>query len=296
MRKTPLVDKALHYEHLGDLKMSDHIYSLVEVEQHIIDECTRRGVFWSYDVTADEPFPFHTINYATFAGMIMMTPLQPDLATIQIAAASRHCGPSEDFVNYLRARIADNTANKYDRDTVHISRGFEALVVLPGDNKIKTHVCLRRIKQLIKRHGNQLIIKPHPLTTSKILNKFRDLTGADKDHFVPIESDLYALMPRADVVYTTILSESALYAMVLGKRIEPIHPFNRTREPGSFRHVNQLLFNQPGALGLINRTFTSHKSGIVCPTLEINWKAKINAYLDYILEIREHTRDHYITT
>lgn len=294
MRRTPLVDKALHHQCLGDLELSEHIYSLVEVETHIIDECTRRGVFWSYDVTADEPFPFHTINYSTFAGMIMMNPLQPDFAARQIYEASRNQEYSLDFVSYLRERVFNRQANKYVRQTVTVDREFDALVVLPGDNKIKSHVCLRKLCRIIETHGDRVLFKPHPLTEQKTLDELRKLIGAGRHHIAPIESDLYALMPGAEIVYTTHLSESAIYATVLDLPISPIDQFDRTRQPGSFRHVNQLLFNEIDAIDLINPTFSSYRSGIVCPSIDRCWKEKINCYLDYILAAREHAKDFYI--
>lgn len=295
MNKTPLVDKELHQQCLGDLKLSDHIYSLVEVEQYIIKECTRRKVFWSYDVTADEPHPFYTINYSTFAGMIKMTPLQPDFALQQMYIASRNNNVNADYVQYLRDRVLEGKANKYNRNTQPVKDSLEAIVVLPGDNKIKTHVCRRKLKRILERHQDRVILKPHPLTTPKIVNELKELIGASDHHFAPIESDLYEILPTADTVYTSHLSESAIYATVLGKYISPIDQFQTTRQPGSFRHINQILFNEPNAIDLINPMFSSPISGIICPSIESDWRTKVDQYLDYMLDIREYTKDFYVT-
>lgn len=295
MKRTPLVDKSLHHQCLGDLELSEHIYSLVEVEKYIITECTRRKVFWSYDVTADEPFPFHTINYSTFAGMITLTPLQPDLASQQMYVASRNVLAKADYVQYLRNRVSGSEANKYNRYTRPVEGSFDAIVVLPGDNKIKTHVCRRKLKQIIERHRDRVIFKPHPLTEQKTIDELKELIGASDHHFAPLNSDLYEILPNVDIVYTTHISESAIYATVLGKTISPIDQFDRTRQPGSFRHINQILFNEPSAIDLINTMFSSPMSGIICPSIEPHWKEKVDKYLDYILDVREHTKDFYVT-
>jgi len=96
-----------------------------------------------------------------------------------------------------------------------------------------------------------------------------------------------------NTVYTSHISESAMYATAIGKTISPIDRFEK-RQPSSFGHINYFLFNELNPIESINPMLSSYKSGIVCPELEPNWKEKVTSYLDYILEIREKVKDHFI--
>lgn len=294
MKRTPIIDKQVHYERLGDLKLSDHIYRLVEAERYLIDSCQKRRVFWSYDVTANEPYEFQTINYTTYAGCLLIMPLQPELADNQMVEASRNDSTDlVDFVSHLRNRVEDDIANKYDIDNESVDKEFDAIVVLPGDNKIKTNICRRKLEWILEKHGDRVIFKPHPITREKTVRELKELIGAKDSDFAPIHSDLYELIQKADTVYTSHISESCLYSVSLGKEVNPIDQFHR-RHMTSFGSINRLLFIDEDPIHLINPTFSSHKSGIICPDIEDNWKEKIDNYLDYILAKREHVKNHFI--
>lgn len=291
--KTPMMTTGQEYNAIGDLKFSKKVESLVELEKYFIDECQRRKVFWSYDVTAIESLYFDTINYTTYAGCFMMHPLQPEMAQRQVYDALRDNNPTTDFVSYFKNKIKQKSANKYIKESVvEIQKKYDAVVVLPGDNKLKSNVCLRKLHNIANKHGDKVLFKPHPLTHKETLDKLQEQINVPVD-FAFLNSDLYEILPKVKIVYSSHLSESAMYATVLNKEVEPIDQYGK-RQPASFAHINYFLFNELDPLSVVNTMLSSHKSGIVCPEIEPNWKEKIDAYLDYILALREKIKNHYV--
>lgn len=293
MKKTPLTNKKLQHGAVGDLQFSDSVKALLEVEKHFIDSCTKRKIFWSYDVTAGEPFYFDTLNYTTYAGGIIICPLQSEMALRQMYDATRNTETHSDFVSYFRDKVLEKKANKYNRRTKNVDREYEALVVLPGDNKIKTNICRKKLEWIIDQHGDNVLFKPHPLTRKKTINELKSLIGAGPENFVSSDVDLYEVLINVDTVYSSHMSESAMYSTVLNKNLSPIDRYE-TRQKSSFCHINYFLFNEPEPKKLINPMLSSYKSGFICPELEGNWKEKLDQYLDYILNIRELIKDHYV--
>jgi len=293
MKRTPLFDSKLQSRCVGDLKFSERIQKLSEVENYFIDECTRRRIFWSYDVSSWEPLYFDTINYTTYAGCFIMNPLQPEIGQRQVYDALRDEVSTVDFVSYFKDKIENQSANKYIKENQRIDKDYEALVVLPGNNKLMVSVCVRKLRWIIDRHGENVLFKPHPLTGKKMIDKLKKEINREKMVVAPIDSDLYEVLPNVDTVYTSHVSESAMYATVIGKEISPIDRITK-RQPSSFGHINYFLFNELDPISIINPMLSSHKSGIVCPEIEPNWKEKVTSYLDYILQVREKVKDHFI--
>lgn len=290
--KTPLMTTGQEYDAIGDLKFSKKIKSLIELEKYFINECHRRKVFWSYDVTAIESLYFDTINYTTYAGCFIMHPLQPEMTQRQVYDALRDNNSSVDFVSYFKNKIKTNDANKYVRNDHSNNKKYEAIVVLPGDNKIKSNICLKRLRKIFDIHGENVLFKVHPLTRNNTIVELKQQVERNIQCST-VNDDLYQILPNVDIVYTTHISESAMYATALGKPIEPIDKFDK-RQPSSFGHINYFLFNELDPIGIVNTLLSSHKSGIVCPDIEPNWKEKIDAYLDYILALREKIKNHYV--
>lgn len=293
MKRTPLSDRKLQEKCVGDLKFSKRIQELSEVEKFFINECTRRKIFWSYDVSSVEPLYFDTINYTTYAGCFVMNPLQPEISQRQMYDATRNIDSSVDFLSYFKGKIENKSANKYDKEDQKIEGDYDAVVVLPGNNKILINVCMRKLQWIVDQHGNRVLFKPHPLTGQDLVDKIKEKINRKETTFAPIDSDLYQVLPNVNIVYTSHMSESAMYATAIGKTISPIDRIDK-RQPSSFGHINYFLFNELKPMSMVNPMLSSYKSGIVCPDIENNWQEKIVMYLDYVLEIREKVKDHFI--
>ena len=199
-----------------------------------------------------------------------------------------------DYASWLVKNVVDKNSNKYKHRTEEIDKypAKDYLVVLPGSNKLRENVCLNKLKHIVNKHGNNVLFKPHPITTHQIIGELKDFFG--EENILPKNVDMYYYMQKAKGVYSTQISESALYAAVLGKTIEPVDVWNNIQR-GSFYCVNSYIyFNQDNIKEYVNRTFSSYKSGIINPELDKNWKKKVDDYIEYICEKREKYKDWYI--
>ena len=59
-------------------------------------------------------------------------------------------------------------------------------------------------------------------------------------------------------------------------------------------HFIVLITHQHDAKSFINKTFSSYKSGIINPSIDINWKEKVDKYIDYICKKREVYKNWFI--
>ena len=282
-------------QRIGRLKKSKALDKLEQVEGYCLRKCSERFLETSYDVMAEEMPYFKTMGYTEFATNFYFQPLNSKLRGEQLMDAwDDNVKNPDDWSSYLVNNIQSKLANKYEGRKEEIEKwpAKDYLVVLPGSNKVKTNVCLNRLKEISKKHGDNVYFKPHPITTHQIIGELKDFFG--ESNILPREVDMYYYLQKAKIVYTTHISESAIYAAVLGKRIEPIDTWN-TLTAGSFESINKYLFtNQHHIKDYINKCFSSPKSGIVNPMVDKNWKEKVDKYIDYICKKRDVYKDWFI--
>ena len=282
-------------QRIGRLKKSKALDELEQVEGYCLRKCSDRFLETSYDVMAEEMPYFKTMGYTEFATNFYFQPLNSKLRGEQLMDAwDDNVKNPDDWSSYLVNNIQSKLANKYEGRKEEIEKwpAKDYLVVLPGSNKVKTNVCLNRLKEISKKHGDNVYFKPHPITTHQIIGELKDFFG--ESNILPREVDMYYYLQKAKIVYTTHISESAIYAAVLGKRIEPIDTWN-TLTAGSFESINKYLFtNQHHIKDYINKCFSSPKSGIVNPMVDKNWKEKVDKYIDYICKKRDVYKDWFI--
>jgi hypothetical protein len=267
---------------------------LKEVEKYFLQAIAKYRIEISYDVVANEIPYFKTMNYTEWAHTFIMHPLNQDLRVKQLQDAwNDNCAVDIDYIAYFKNRILTGQSNKYthiQKATEHAPR--ENLVVLVGSNMLKDRLCLNKLRWIKDKHEDEVYFKPHPLTTYQLIGELKDLFGSDT--VLDRDADMYTYLVEAKNVYTSHMSESAMYATALGKTIEPIDVFNKV-EQGSFYHINKYLFIEDNAAEWANRAFNSPKSGIVNPEIDTLWKKKIDDYLEYITEQRNKFKNKYIT-
>ena len=280
---------------IGPLRKNDSLYQLEQVEGYVIRKCQEKGIETSYDVMAEEMPYFKTIGYTEYAGNFYLQPLNFKMRNEQMSDAWHHDTKDvADYASWLVKNVVDKNSNKYKHRTEEIDKypAKDYLVVLPGSNKLRENVCLNKLKHIVNKHGNNVLFKPHPITTHQIIGELKDFFG--EENILPKNIDMYYYMQKAKGVYSTQISESALYAAVLGKKIEPVDVWNNIQR-GSFYCVNSYIyFNQDNIKEYVNRTFSSYKSGIINPELDKDWKKKVDDYIEYICEKREKYKDWYI--
>ena len=282
---------------IGPLKKSKNLDELEQVEGYTIRKCSELDIETSYDVLAEEMPYFKTMAYTEFATNFYMQPLNQKLRNeMMVDAFNDNVKKPDDWSSYLINNVLKKSVNKYQhrKDKTDKWPAKDYLVILPGSNKVKTNVCLNRLQFISKQHGNNIYFKPHPITTHQIIGELKDFFG--EENILPRDVDMYYYMQKAKKVYTTHISESAVYAAVLGKRIEPIDIWNNI-DHGSFACINNYLFtNQDNVKEYINRVFSSPKSGIINPAIDKNWKEKVDKYFDYICGKRDIYKDWFIDT
>ena len=273
---------------IGPLKKSKSLYDLEQVEGYVIRRASELGLETSYDVMAEEMPYFKTLAYTEYAGCFYLQPLNFKLRNEQMQEAW-HDSDSEivDYHSWFVDKVVNNSNNKYE-DREDVSNQYpakDAIVVLPGSNKVRDNVCLNKLKWIKQKYGDNVYFKPHPITTHQIIGELKDFFG--EDCILPRDADMYYFLQKANEVYTTHISESCLYAVALGKPTQPIDVWNNIQR-GSFYCINNyLMYHQVSGKDYINKTFSSYKSGIINPAVDKDWRKKVDAYLDWIYLRRE---------
>ena len=284
---------------IGSLKKNTVLDPLEEVETYFLKKMKKYKTENSYDVNAQELPKFKTLNYTEYGTNFLVCPLNLELRLRQIEHAWRDTDDVKilDYKEFFIKNINKQVANKYQNRSQEFEKypDVDNLVILPGSNKLKEHICLNKLKKIAFDHEGDIYFKPHPVTTHAIIGELKDMFG--ESAILPREIDLYHFLPNVSKVYTTHMSESALYAAVLGKEIEPIEVY-QTAHRGSFYHINRFLFEnqvyEADTGEWVNKTFSSPKSGIFNPRIDSNWKNKLDQYLSYIHDERERFSDWYV--
>lgn len=276
------------------IQKSATLYHLKEVEKYFLKSIARHKIEISYDVIANEIPYFKTMNYTEWAHSFIMHPLNQELRMKQMVDAyNDNAEVTVDYIEYFKNKILNGQSNKYthiQKDNVNKPR--ENLIVLVGSNVLKDRICLNKLRWIKDLCEEDLWIKPHPLTTYQLIGELKDMFG--NDFILDRDADMYSFLIEADTIYTSHMTESAVYAIALGKTIEPIDVYNKV-EQGSFYHINKFLFAESNPAEWVNRTLNSAKSGIINPEIDSNWRTKIDTYLEYIVDIRNQNKNKYIS-
>lgn len=291
-----MFDKHAIKQHIGnEVKFRGRLESLKPVEEYFIAKCKKVGIDYSYDCTADENTYFKTLNYTTYAGLFIMHPLSFSQQMFQMYDAKVDCLPSVGHIEWIENNIQANQVSKYVQQNgselnKQVYENVEAVAVLAGSNKFFEHTSKVKYDKIIKKHGNKLVLKPHPITNTDVLGEIFNSKG--NAYMANRTDDLYSIMQKAKIVYTTHISETALTALLMGKKISPLEPFNK-RLTGSFFHINHFCFSEERPIETLKSIFASPKSGIVHPEIDVDWKNKIDQYFDYVLTKRGLQKGHY---
>lgn len=287
-----LLDKEEKLKHIGpDLEYDPKIYDLQPIIDYFVEKCNKVGIEHSHDCTADEMTHWKTMNYTTYAGLFIMHPLCYSAQTFQMYDALTDKATNEGHIDWIRDNIRLGLGSKYQLKKPNKYKDYKAIAILMGHNKYAQHVSKVKMSRLVHKFGSDLLIKPHPISNEKMIEEINNIKGdaqvADKDE------DLYTLMDKAEYVYTTHISETALTGLIMGKKVSPIDPF-KMRLRGSFSHINHFCFSYDNPLDVVGTIMASPKSGIVHPEVDIDWKGKIDAYFDYSLRQRQLQQGHYL--
>ena len=288
-----MFDKADIAERIGtDIKKSKTLHHLKDVEKYFIKLAEKHRLELEYDVVAMEIPYFKTIAYTEYCHSFMIKPLNNELRCKQWADAyADQIETPVGYMEYFRNRITGGNANKYEGMKDSGLEPREAVVVLVGSNKLKDFMCLNKMIFIKKTYKDDVYFKPHPLTTHQLVGELRDILG--EDIVLDRGVDLHSLMIGAEVVYTTHLSESAMYAVALKKRVEPVDVYNKIQE-GSFYHINKFLLTERDPYEWADIALRSPKCGLINPEVDENWEQRMRDYFEYIMAERERHKHKYV--
>ena len=282
-------------KHIGtEIKYRKRLENLAVCEKYFIEKCKEVEIDYAHDCTAEETSYFKTFNYTTYAGLFIMHPLSFDLQLFQMYDAKADCFKGLGHLDWVHNNIKNNQAGKYtlgdgNEMPTTITNHIDAVLVMPGSNKF-TNTSKIKIERLVKLHGSNLIIKPHPITKNEVLGELFNIKG--NAQMAGRTEDLYSLINSANIVYTTHISETALTSLLMEKKILPIDKYSK-RLKGSFSHINHFLFSEKNPLEAIESIFASPKSGVVHPEIDTDWKQKIDAYIEYSIGQRSIQKGYY---
>jgi len=296
--KPVMFNRERQAKRLGSLHKSSSLYHLKPVEELLCELMKDYyPVEWCYDVNAQEIPWFRTLNYTEYAHSLIVHPLNEYLKSNQLRSATDGSQTIfDDWCTYFRSKIGEGTSNKYaKRDDSSKFEHRKALCVLVGSNKIKERLCLNKLRHIQEVWGDEVWFKPHPITTHQIIGELKDMMG--EDNILPRNCDVYYFLRGAEKVYTTHMSETALYATVLGKEIEPMEVIQHVHQ-GSFYWINRYLFDNcahgKSNEHFINYGFSNYRSGIFNPEVDRDWESKLERYLKWIMGERELYKTWYI--
>ena len=260
------------------IKWDEKHMPLIAVEKYIKEKEINFEL--DYDVTAIEPLRFKTINYTTFAGFLILHPLNFEQALRQMsdAFADQMKG---NHIKFLKDKIElDKNFSKYKIKDTEKVKGKKVLVVLTGGNKLKKHCCVGKLEKILNKYGrDNVLFKKHPISHNEVYEELDEYLGGI--NYASANSDLFKLMKESETVYSTMCSESALTASILGKKIGHFDLF-QNRNTTSFGHINYYIYSTPKPLEWAQTAFASPKSGVIHPLVDIDWKEKVDAYFEYI--------------
>tara|TARA_B100000035_G_C21000232_1_gene554530 strand:- start:494 stop:1447 length:954 start_codon:yes stop_codon:yes gene_type:complete len=267
--------------------LNEKYWPLFEVEMYVTEVAKKYDVELSFDVTAKEDLFFKTINYTTYAGFFILHPLCFEQSMRQMTDAyADNCKIKNDgHIGYVKKSINKNkNFSKYNFVQTKNEKPKDVLVVLTGGNKLKKHSCVGKLKSIIEKHGKEnVLFKKHPISENDIYEELSEFLGGI--NYASGHSNLHDLMVSADHIYTTMMSESALIAYVLGKNVSH-YDLWQNRDTTSFGHINHFLFSSSDPLLWANQCFASSKSGVIHPEIDDNWQKKVDEYFEYIMKLR----------
>lgn len=280
-------------ERIGDIQKSKTLDHLRSCEKHFIKLAKKYKIETAYDVVANELPYFKTIQYTEWAHSFSMNPLQQVLRTKQMKDAyADNAEITHDWMGYFKDKVLGGTSNKYQHIKSHTIEPKSHLIIPVGSNKLKETICANKLCYLRDTYEGDIWFKPHPLTTHALVGELKDMLG---DIVLDRDADMYKLLVGCDVAHVSHMTESAIYAVALGKEIDPIDVYNLV-ERASFYHINTNLFSEDDPYEWMQRALNSPKSGIVNPEVQDDWELRMEEYFEYIMEEREKHKYAYVST
>ena len=273
-------------------KTNSFINIMKECEEFLINKIEKYETVVVYDMNFPEQPFFSTLNYTSLGEMFYIHPLSPETSNFQMESCFIDREPIKtDYFEYFKEKYSNEYMNKYENQKERSINEFDAVVVLPGQNKFNT-ICINKLRYIVHEHGYRAVFKFHPLTKDDGQKDFIRLLP-NNTCFVDGNESVYDYIKDADIVYTSHNSDSAFASVCLGKTISPIDSF-QAKVHGTFAAINHFLFYHTNRKETINMILNNYRSGLFVPNLNDDCRERMSEYLEYIHEKRDMFKKYYI--
>ena len=274
-------------------KTNSNINIMRECEEFLINKIEKYETVVMYDMNSPEQPFFSILNYTSLGEMLYIHPLSPEASYFQMESCFIDREPIEtDYFEYFKEKYSSGYMNKYENQKERSINEFDAVVVLPGQNKLFNTVCINKLRYIVHEHGHRAVFKFHPLTREENQENFISLLPGNAC-FVDCNENVYDYIKDADIVYTNHNSDSVFASSCLEKTISPIDSF-QMKVHGTFAAINHFLFYHTNRKEIINMILNNYRGGLFVPNLNNDWRVRIDKYLEHIHEKRDTFKKYYI--
>jgi hypothetical protein len=274
--------------HMEDQALNVHrLHSIVSNPEHrelcISTALKFRKLFEEVDFEGKGPLrydlhynrkPKHLRYTEVFAskGGIIVTPCDEKTAHKLYRRAVSKRNTTIDFAEHLQGLEAKYIQFEYP---IQIPK---RLVILPGSNLIEKTVNKEALNEAVDEGA---FIKPHPLTSDNHIKRLQKEYG--KARVIPKMYSGAVLAKGAEVIYSSLGSELALLAELLGKEVFDIS--ERGSDGGGYVWMHRFLRMQPINSTYLNYLLNSPLSGVFFPhSTEEDMMQFLNTWQDLILD------------
>jgi hypothetical protein len=175
------------------------------------------------------------------------------------------------------------SVDKYENNFESYPNKIDVLCVLPGSNLLKVVVDKKILTELNKL--DNVVVKLHPLTTDIDKNLLREIFNSSV--VIVDEYPLQSLLSEAEVVYTTLASESSIRSVILGKELKSLE-LDIIEDYTMYSHLTRPLFTLPteARMKYLENIVYSEISCMIQPTDKMAFE-QVDKCLDYVVEIRD---------
>jgi hypothetical protein len=259
--------------------------TLVKLEKIIRKKIVDNGFKISLDCAAEEGLSFTHANYSIIANSIIAYPLSRRASYKYITDVLLDTSNSYPYT-------LPKGEDKYSQELgCKIPRDLETLVILPGSNILKQVVDRNVLVKLSSTPG--VYLKMHPITEDSTKEELISMFGEDR--IISRESGLYNLFYKASTIWTTSASESLLYAIESGKKLNLLDIDAGHNQVSGYGFLTNSLscVTDENKKELLHRILYSPISCVFNaedPMVEV----KIDNYFSYLNKKREYYRDNLV--
>lgn len=279
---TNILDEEQHKRQTGGVVLKNtSLKTVIPAEEYLLKAAP---LPISYDVNRPQNWYFNEYTYTEFMGGLITAPMNDEMACRHIISSMKDQS-NLDVESIIYDRLKKfNTLDKYTLQT-KAPKVWKRVVILPGTNLLATHISKEIISKIMWQYGDDIVLKPHPLTHEQDVNQMKRDFGIHRVLSADVSG--WSVVENADVVYATSSTEMCMYACLFGKEVKSIGSvfFERT---GSYYPIFRNIADIPAKTARRNllKILKSNSSGVVFGE-DPDYITKIDNFFSKTLKLRQ---------